>query len=124
MTITFEQIGQGWKPYSEITKEPLVGLFQDGYLSPVNGFISEGALNKNPKPLESLVYDLGWTPIFRRLIPLTPDTIVLSREDAKYIYDLIYQNDLDLTDGEKATIEQLNANSKMLREVLRQSVNS
>ena len=122
--LTPELKAAGWKPISEIVNEPDDGIYYILEPRPHSAFY-EPAQKVTKKDLLFYLQDYpNNKTFFRRLIPVTPDTIVLSREDAKYIYDLIYQYDLDLTDGEKATIEQLNADSKMLREVLRKSINS
>lgn len=122
MTLTPELIAKGWKPIGEIVNCPVGSFFQIMNIFPnFTDFHNIKTLTEeSQRRWIDFSKDEGSyvTSYFRPLIPLTPDTIVLSREDALYIHNLIYQYDPELTTSEVAILEQLNPDIQKLRELL------
>lgn len=89
MTLTPEQIKDGWKPISEIVNCPDDGIFQLIEPRPHGAFrFHKDILQKSDLQRYYKEYS-GHLVFFRPLIPLTPDTIMLSREDAEDLLDVI-----------------------------------
>lgn len=85
MTLTPKLIAQGWKPISEIVNCPDDGIFQLIEPRPHGAFrFHKDILQKSDLQRYYKEYS-GHLVFFRPLIPLTPDTIILSREDAEAV---------------------------------------
>ena len=104
----------GWKPISEIRQI----TFNNGDKVELVLVDKQGRKSKptieTPTDIISyeVVADYRDPDMFRRLIPVTPDTIVLSREDANNLIDLIQAMqsepaNLPLTDCAKVLIAKL-----------------
>ena len=89
--LTPELKAAGWKPISEIVNEPDDGIYQSGKVDKLDS--SNFKRFKEIFSKGQIAGDIGlcsnaiW--VFRRLIPVTQDTIVLSREDAKEVTDCL-----------------------------------
>lgn len=78
--LTEEMKAQGWREVPEYShREDFIEL---GYYC-INGKYINHATNMDYLPEKSdLDFDKGWLPVYRRLAPVTPDTIMISMEDA------------------------------------------
>lgn len=82
--LTPEQVADGWKPIADIVNEPDDGIFQileprlhGAFYAPNHIFYKSDIKHEFGNTYSTL--------LFRRLIPQTPDMVVISREDAELL---------------------------------------
>jgi hypothetical protein len=87
--LTPQQIAEGWKPIAEIVKEPSDGVYQLLEPRPHSAYrLHRDVLDKADLVRYHKEYG-GSLVFYRRLIPQTPDMVVISREDAENTLDMV-----------------------------------
>lgn len=111
-TLTPEQIADGWKPISKIVDEPDAGFFQ--ILEPRlhSAFYAPNKLFCKTDIVHEFADNIYCTLLYRRLIPVTPSTVMINTEDVEDMLDL-----LDAAQSEPANMPWLNCDLDLIARV-------